>query len=112
VLTRAGQQKYPIVPLYGDMQFSLEQTIKRCPHYDEKAWGPGLEDKKLALEYEIQDQIDSIRTEYNMYLAKFTGMIHQVLLLLSLPPQSRMTGCDEPLLLLVRTLMTILTTKI
>jgi hypothetical protein len=66
------------VPLYGDMQFSLEQTIKRCPHYDEKTWGPGLEDKKLALEYEIQDQIDGIRTEYNMYLAKFTGMIHQV----------------------------------
>jgi hypothetical protein len=30
------------------------------------------------VEYEIQGQIDSIRTEYNMYLAKFTSMIHQV----------------------------------
>lgn len=71
-------QKYPIVPLYGDMQFSLEQTIKRCPHYDEKTWGPGLEDRKLAVEYEIQGQIDSIRVEYNMYVAKFTSMLHQV----------------------------------
>lgn len=60
------------------MQFSLEQTIKSCPHYDEKTWGLALEDRKLAVEYEIQGQIDSIRTEYNMYLAKFTSMIHQV----------------------------------
>jgi cytoplasmic FMR1 interacting protein len=78
VPTLCAPQKYPIVPLYGDMQFSLEQTIKSCPHYDEKTWGLPLEDRKLAVEYEIQGQIDSIRTEYNMYLAKFTSMIHQV----------------------------------
>ena len=81
------------------------------PALRRETWGPGLEDRKLALEYEIQDQIEIIRTEYNMYLAKFNGMILQVPLPLFLadPPPFAFpsTSCsckgrDDHLLLLVR----------
>ncbi len=77
-LTLIFPQRYPIVPLYGDMQFSLEQTIKRSPHYDEKTWGASIPDSKLAAEYEIQSQLETIRVEHNTYLAKFSSMINLV----------------------------------
>jgi len=35
------------------MQLSLEQTIRRSPHFDEKAWGAALPEAKLATQYEI-----------------------------------------------------------
>jgi len=71
-------KKYPIVPLYGDMQHSLEQTIKRSPHYDDKLWGTTLVEAKLATEYEILGQIDAVRAQHTAYVAKFSNMINQI----------------------------------
>lgn len=39
------------MPLYGDMQITLESLIKRSPHFDEKVWGSSDSDQKVALEY-------------------------------------------------------------
>lgn len=44
-------KKNPVVPLFGDMQITLESFIKRTPHYDEKVWGTGIEDPKISQEY-------------------------------------------------------------
>lgn len=44
-------KKNPVVPLFGDMQITLESTIKRSPHFDEKVWGSSVEDPKIAQEY-------------------------------------------------------------
>ena len=47
-------KKNPVVPLFGDMQITLESTIKRSPHFDEKVWGTSgtsTEDPKIAQEY-------------------------------------------------------------
>jgi cytoplasmic FMR1 interacting protein len=70
-------RKYPIVPLYGDMSFSLEQIIKRAPHYDEKVWGTSL-DARIASEYEILGQLEAVRAQHTVYLAKFSNMINQI----------------------------------
>jgi len=74
-------KKYPVVPLYGDMQITLEGLIKRAPHFDEKALDVSAADTKLASEYEIINQIDSIRQAHNDYLAKFSNMINEILAL-------------------------------
>jgi hypothetical protein len=71
-------QKYPVVPLYGDMQISLESTIKRATHYDEKTWGAAVADTKLSIEYEILNHLESVRVVHNDYLAKFGNMINEV----------------------------------
>ncbi|KAL6064809.1 Cytoplasmic FMR1-interacting protein [Balamuthia mandrillaris] len=71
-------KKYPIVPLYGDMQISLEQTIKRSPNFDEKSWESPLPENKLAQEYELQNHLEATRVKHNRYLAKFSNMINQI----------------------------------
>lgn len=43
-------KKYPVVPLYGDMQTTLESLVRRSPHFDEKVW-TSSEDPKLIQEY-------------------------------------------------------------
>jgi cytoplasmic FMR1 interacting protein len=81
--------KYPIVPLFGDMQITLENSIKRSAHFDEKAWGStiNLADAKLAQEYELPHQIDSIRAQNSAYLAKFSNMINRIKLMRKARPE-------------------------
>jgi len=70
-------KKYPVVPLYGDMQIMLESTIKRSPHYDERLW-PSAAEPKNALEYEIVSQLEAARAAYNDYLALYSNMINEI----------------------------------
>jgi len=69
-------KKYPIVPLYGDMQISLEANIRRSIHFDERSWGGS--ESKLSIEYEIINFLDATRNQYNEYLCKFQNMINEI----------------------------------
>lgn len=71
-------RKYPIVPLYGDMQITLESMIRRSPHFDEKIWGISGTDSKLALEYEIINSVESTKLSHNEYMSKFANMINEL----------------------------------
>ncbi|PRP73456.1 component of SCAR regulatory complex, partial [Planoprotostelium fungivorum] len=71
-------KKYPVVPLYGDMQISLEALIRRSPHYDERAWGSAPGEEKTAIIYELIHHLDSVRTHYNEYVAKFSNMVNEI----------------------------------
>ena len=73
-------KKYPIVPLYGDMQISLEQTIKRCPHWDEgsKLYGGPTPEKTLQTEYELLYDLDLARAQHDNYMAKFSNLVNQI----------------------------------
>ena len=62
------------------MQITLESTIRRSPHFDEKAWGGVDTDKKASIEYELIYHLEATRTQYNEYLAKFSNMINEVYL--------------------------------
>ncbi len=44
-------KRNPVVPLFGDMQITLEAFIKRSHHFDEKVWGSSNDDAKLTQEY-------------------------------------------------------------
>ncbi|KAN0039438.1 hypothetical protein ACTA71_001632 [Dictyostelium dimigraforme] len=71
-------KKNPVVPLYGDMQITLESLVKRSPHFDEKAWGTSTLDSKSALDYEIIHVLDQTRSLYNEYMARFANMINEI----------------------------------
>ncbi|EGG14585.1 component of SCAR regulatory complex [Cavenderia fasciculata] len=71
-------RKNPVVPLYGDMQITLEALVKRSPHFDEKAWGTSTLDSKVAQEYEIINYLDSTKSLYHEYVARFANMINDV----------------------------------
>ncbi|EGC37325.1 Rac-binding component of scar regulatory complex [Dictyostelium purpureum] len=71
-------KKHPVVPLYGDMQITLESLVKRSPHFDEKAWGTTTLDSKSALDYEIIHVLDQTRSFYNDYMARFANMINEI----------------------------------
>eukprot|EP01114_Cavostelium_apophysatum_P018213 TRINITY_DN5592_c0_g1_i1.p1 TRINITY_DN5592_c0_g1~~TRINITY_DN5592_c0_g1_i1.p1 ORF type:complete len:1338 (-),score=458.14 TRINITY_DN5592_c0_g1_i1:118-4131(-) len=70
-------KKYPVVPLYGDMQITLDSTIKRSPHFDEKAWGGGA-DVKSSVEYEVIAHLENVQNLHNEFLAKFGNMINEI----------------------------------
>lgn len=71
-------KKYPIVPLYGDMQITLEAFIKKSANYDEKSWGITGIDAKLSFDYEIINHVDTVRQLHNDYLSRFATMINEV----------------------------------
>eukprot|EP01133_Synstelium_polycarpum_P001207 gene1207-1395_t len=71
-------RKNPVVPLYGDMQITLEALVKRSPHFDEKAWGTSTLDSKVAAEYEIIHFVEQTKTMYQDYTARFANMVNDV----------------------------------
>jgi cytoplasmic FMR1 interacting protein len=71
-------KKNPVVPLYGDMQITLESLIKRSPHFDEKVWGSTDSDQRMAQDYEILHALDATRSAHNDYLAKFSNVINDI----------------------------------
>lgn len=78
-------KKHPVVPLYGDMQITLEALIKRSPHFDAKAWEVP-EPAKSAVEYEIIHQMREGREQARTFLAKYSTMMNEV-----------RTQCEAPL---------------
>lgn len=72
-------KKYPVVPLYGDMQINLEAPIRHSPHFDQGAWGGTPDDaKSLAVEYDLLSQLENIRQSHNDFLAKFASLMNRI----------------------------------
>ncbi|EFA78321.1 component of SCAR regulatory complex [Heterostelium album PN500] len=71
-------RKNPVVPLYGDMQITLEALVKRSPHFDEKAWGTSTLESKVALDYEIIHCVDQTKQLYIDYTARFANMVNDI----------------------------------
>eukprot|EP01132_Coremiostelium_polycephalum_P008287 gene8287-10183_t len=70
-------RKHPVVPLYGDMQITLESLVDRAPHY-EKAWCTNSLDSKIAQDYELIHMVDQIRAHYNEYSARFANLVNEI----------------------------------
>lgn len=70
-------KRFPVVPLYGDMQITLEALIKRSPHFDAKAWEVP-EPAKTAIEYEIIHQMRDAREQARQFLARYSAMMSEV----------------------------------
>eukprot|EP01117_Protostelium_nocturnum_P005158 TRINITY_DN1874_c0_g1_i1.p1 TRINITY_DN1874_c0_g1~~TRINITY_DN1874_c0_g1_i1.p1 ORF type:complete len:1354 (-),score=489.30 TRINITY_DN1874_c0_g1_i1:93-4154(-) len=72
-------KRFPVVPLYGDMQITLENVIRRSPHFAEATWATTAStDAKQAEEYELIHHLESVRIQYNEYVAKFANMINEL----------------------------------
>ena len=74
-------KKYPIVPLYGDMQLRLESMIKSCPNYarNEAVWPISDHlDPRMAREYEIIHHLPAITRQHTEYVARFTSLINHI----------------------------------
>src|SRR3989338_6317207 len=61
----------PVVPLYGDMQMTLEATIRRMPHFDERSWSAIVLDQRIGAEFALLTHIASMRQQHNQFLADF-----------------------------------------
>eukprot|EP01104_Vermistella_antarctica_P000182 TRINITY_DN1020_c1_g4_i1.p1 TRINITY_DN1020_c1_g4~~TRINITY_DN1020_c1_g4_i1.p1 ORF type:complete len:1278 (-),score=381.80 TRINITY_DN1020_c1_g4_i1:98-3931(-) len=73
-------KRYPVVPLYGDMQITLEVLVKASPHFDENVWGKPTEgvDERVKREYEIVNHMDGIRRAHDQYVARFANMLNEI----------------------------------
>jgi cytoplasmic FMR1 interacting protein len=72
-------KKHPVVPLFGDMQITLESLIKRSPHFDEKVWGsPGEDIRVIQDSYELVHHVAAARAVANEYTARFSNTINEL----------------------------------
>lgn len=69
----------PIVPLYGDMQTTLELIHRKCPHFDATVWATQESDqRKIQMQYEIIYSKEATRSQHDAYLARFSSLVSQV----------------------------------
>ncbi|KYQ91088.1 component of SCAR regulatory complex [Tieghemostelium lacteum] len=94
-------RKNPVVPLYGDMQITLESVVRKSPHFNENQWGTSTLDSKVAQEYEIIHVLDSTRQLYNEYVAKFANMINEIKASKSKNPKEALPDQDIKQILLL-----------
>jgi len=71
--------KFPVVPLYGDMQQTLDTFLVKSPHFDRAVWGEASKlDKQTAAQYEIINRLDQTRQQYNDYLSRFSALLIEI----------------------------------
>eukprot|EP01091_Cochliopodium_minus_P018721 TRINITY_DN766_c0_g1_i1.p1 TRINITY_DN766_c0_g1~~TRINITY_DN766_c0_g1_i1.p1 ORF type:complete len:1390 (-),score=504.69 TRINITY_DN766_c0_g1_i1:45-4214(-) len=70
--------KYPVVPLYGDMQITLSLILKNSPNFDEKLIGPLEVDPKGAVNYELNQIIGRIRLEHHTYVTDLSLLVNEL----------------------------------
>jgi cytoplasmic FMR1 interacting protein len=72
-------RKYPVVPLYGDMQQTLDAYLTRSPHFDKTIWGEATQiNKTVAVQYEVIHRIEQTRQHYNEYLSKLSSLLIEI----------------------------------
>lgn len=72
-------KKYPVVPLYGDMQTQLVNILRRAPSCrDDSAWDVSVSESKSAVEYMVIHHLTALRSAYNTYLALWNSTIKEV----------------------------------
>jgi hypothetical protein len=70
---------FPVIPLYGDMQITVQEVLRRCTHWEEdmlEEWSTARP-QKLKDRYELLHYLDLIRKEYT----EITRYFHHCLLL-------------------------------
>lgn len=72
-------KRYPVVPLYGDMQIHMESMIKSCPNYakNEHQW-PISEDRGQKESYEIIHQMTTFRQQHTEFMGRLNTMFNTV----------------------------------
>jgi len=70
-------RRYPVAPLYGDMQITLESMIRRSPHFDEKVWGRSDASKQPLPDYTLTNT-SSYRSQHNEYTAKLLALVNSI----------------------------------
>lgn len=72
-------KKYPVVPLYGDMQTQLVNILRRAPSCrDDSAWDVSVSESKSAVEYMVIHHLAALRQAYNTYLALWNSTMKEV----------------------------------
>ena len=72
-------KKYPVVPLYGDMQTQLVNILRRAPSCrDDSAWDASVSESKSAIEYIVIHHLATLRQSYNTYLALWNSTMREV----------------------------------
>ena len=67
-----------MVPLYGDMQITLSLILKNSPNFDEKLSGPLEVDPKAAVQYELAQVIQQIRSDHHNYVTDLSLLINEL----------------------------------
>lgn len=70
-------KRHPVVPMFGDMTIVTTAYIERCTHYDPRLYSCPPDDK-LAVEYEIVNHLEEVRSQHLKYVSKFSQMINEL----------------------------------
>ena len=57
----------PVVPLFGDMQISLVQYVKNCPHFETSKWScaaGNAEEKAGSNQYNLLGRMGQLHDEH------------------------------------------------
>lgn len=72
-------KRYPCIPLYGDMTFTIKTVLKTCPSLPELEWSNDEKaEKKLATDYLLSNHIYSIRKEYQAFTTEFCLLVNKI----------------------------------
>jgi cytoplasmic FMR1 interacting protein len=72
-------KRYPCVPLYGDMTFTIKTVLKTCPTLIEAEWSHDDKgEKRLAQDYLLVNHILSIRREYQSFTTEFCLLVNKI----------------------------------
>lgn len=72
-------KRYPVVPLEGDMQFSLTSFLQRYPNYD-PSLAVNINDHKVKRDYDLISYWKSINDEYNSFSQRASKIIRTLYL--------------------------------
>jgi hypothetical protein len=73
-----------VVPLFGDMQFTLEAMIRSSPNFDDRSWATPVDEARLAMDYSLTSALGSIRQNHDTFIATYSLMLHEVCILATL----------------------------
>ena len=72
-------KKYPVVPLYGDMQTQLANILRRAPSFrDDSALDSSVSESKSVVEYMVIHHLATLRQSYNTFLALWNSTMKEV----------------------------------
>jgi len=73
-------KKTPVVPLFGDMQFTLEAMIRSSPNFDDRSWATPVDEARLAMDYSLGASLGTIRQNHDTFAATYSLMLHEIML--------------------------------
>jgi len=71
-------KRYPVVPLYGDMQMELKSLVDKAAHFEERTWVQFEKEDKIVKDYELTNYLEDVRVVHDNYVARFTVMMNEL----------------------------------